>query len=92
MNSGGYISRTGVAAGALWVLTAGLLGAAWLVILIDGKDWRAAGMLAATAATLSPVSAVLHLRTYHCRVSNLIRATSGLGAPPQEGVGLRPMR
>lgn len=77
MDNGGYVSKTGIAAGALWATVLALMVAAWVVILFADSHWTVAGMLAASGCALSALAATLHIKTYACRLSQLVRATVG---------------
>lgn len=87
------MSTCGVIAGALWAVVAGLLLAAWTVALVWSDHWRVAGMLAATGCATSALAATLHIKTYACRVSRLIRVANGLEVGDVSGrCTVRPLR
>lgn len=88
VNDGGYVSRTGIISGVLWVVVTGLLGGAWAVVLLVGDHLPIAGMLAATGCALSALAATLQIKTYACGVSRLVRATSGASVREE----VRPLR
>lgn len=90
MNDGGYVSRNGIAAGVLWTLVAGLLMAAWAVVLWTEGHEFVAGMLAATGCATSALAATMQIKTYACRLSRLVRMTAG--AREEVDTGLRPLR
>lgn len=93
MNDGGYVSKTGMAAAALWAVVIALLGSAWVVILAAEHHLEVAGMLAATGCATSALAATLHIKTYACRMSRLIRLSSGLELDDVPAARqLRPMR
>ena len=72
------MSRTGIIAGVLWAIVAGLILAAWVVMLAFGeRHWMTAALLALTGCALSALAATLHIKTYACRVSRVIRVTAG---------------
>ncbi len=83
MNDGGSVSKGGVMAGVLWAVVAGLMLAAWVVILAADNYWTIAGMLAATSCATSALAATLHIKTYACGMARLIRVTAG--APSNGG-------
>ena len=71
------VSRGSVVAGAAWLVVAGLLAAAWLVMLLSPSRGVAL-LLAATACASSAVAAVLQMRTYVVRICVVIRSTANL--------------
>lgn len=75
-----FVSRASIIAFVLWFLAGGLLAAAWAVALAAPGHAIIAGMLAATALGLSAVAATAHIRIFACRVSRLVRASSGQGS------------
>ncbi len=79
----GSVSKGGVRAGALWVVVAALLIAAWVVILAADDYWTIAGMLAATSCATSALAATLHIKTYMCRLSRLVRLSADLERPAE---------
>ena len=80
----------GVWAGMLWALTAFVMATAWALLVISEENWIYAGMLAATGATLSTVAGVLHVKTYACRVSALVRICAGIPRPEDTEIRLLP--
>lgn len=71
----------------LWAVVLGLLVAAWVVILFADSHWTVAGMLAASGCALSALAATLHIKTYACRMSRLIRISSGLEQGEVRSIG-----
>lgn len=88
MDDGGYVSRTGIVAGALWLAVLALILGAWGVVLFASEHYGVAGMLAASGCALSALAATLHIKTYACRVSQLVRASA---ASRGTGAGVRPL-
>ena len=72
------MSRLGVVAGSLWAAVAGLIGAGWLVAMVWTGQWVVALMLALSGCALSALAATLHIKTYACRLSALVRVSAGL--------------
>lgn len=70
-----YFLSCKVFAFAAWTVVAGLLMAAWIVMLLDPGDWRLAVLLLETACVGSAVACVLHVRSYVIRVCAVIRAS-----------------
>ena len=78
MYDGGFVSRTGILACALWILVLALLALAWYVALFHPQEWATARMLAASGCALAPLAAVIHIKTYLQRQARLIRTCNGL--------------
>lgn len=72
------MSKLGVVAGSLWAAVAGLLGAGWLVATVWTGQWVIALMLALSGCALSALAATLHIKTYACRLSALVRVSTGI--------------
>ena len=89
MNNGGYFSKNATIAALLWFAVAALITAAWLVGLLTDGHLHVAGLLAATGCALSALAAVLHIRTYACRLVRMVRVSSGLDSGDAE---IRPLR
>lgn len=83
-----YVNKGQVTANAVWSVVAGLIAAAWAVVLMAPDHLVIGGMLAATACALSAFAAVLHIRCYVVRLAGLVRATSSI----QNDGGPRPVR
>lgn len=77
-----YFLTCKVWAVAAWTVVAGLLMAAWVVMILDPGDWRLAVLLLETACVGSAVACVLHVRSYVVRVCAVIRASRGEGETP----------
>lgn len=77
LNEGGYVSRVEIMSGTLWTLGVGFLTAAWLVVPVGGAHWLA-GLLSATAMLVCAMAATLQVKTYFCRLSRVITATTHL--------------
>jgi hypothetical protein len=78
MQQENYVSTTKIVAAGLWVTTAALLLAAWIVML---AGYEVGKMLALTSGVLAPAAGVAHIKMYSMKVTSLIRVTSGLQAP-----------
>lgn len=86
-----FVSRASILAFALWFLVAALLTAAWIVAIWAEAHFVIAGMLAATALGLSAVAATAHMRLFACRLSRVVRASTGVGGG-REGGEIRTLR
>lgn len=73
------MTKMGAAAGAAWALALLLIIGAWAVALQGGEEhWQVAVMLAFTGCVTTGLAVTLHVRTYVCRLSRLIRVSAGL--------------
>lgn len=89
----GFVGRTTVIAICLWVLVAGLMLAAWLVITLAGGDsWKIGGMLAASACATSAIAAAFQIRVYMLRTCALIRAIGTAASTALGSAEVRPIR
>lgn len=73
-------SRSGTISALLWAVVVKLIAAAWVVGLWAPESWLVAGLLASTGCATSALAATMQIRVYACRVSRLVRVTSGLSA------------
>lgn len=76
-----YVNKGQVTANVVWSGVAGLILAAWAVVLLAPGHLMIGGMLAATSCALSAFAAVLHIRCYVVRLAGLVRATGSLERP-----------
>ena len=83
------VSRTSLAAGALWAVAAGCLVAAGAVFAFAPGAWRVAAMLAATSCLLGSVAATATVRGYTVRTCALIRASAEVTRDASKIRGMR---
>ena len=85
-----YVSTTRIIAVSLWVVTASLMLAAWVLAIAPVDTGVVWALLATTAGCLAVGAGVVHIKVFMLSNANLIRVVSGIGAPvPTETVGLR---
>ena len=70
-------------AAALWILAAGLLGAAWITWAVVG-GWQPASLLAISASVVACGAVVAHMRCYALHIGHLIRVHSVAGVDRSE--------
>jgi hypothetical protein len=84
------IQTSNLITAVLWMAVAALLAAAWIVALVG--PWQIAMMLGFSTCATAAAAAVSHIRCYALRIIGLVRAVSGLGAPPAEATDIHLMR